>query len=504
MTHVFRSLLLIGATSTAAAAQSQLSLPSLFSDHVVLQREKPIHVWGEAAPAEAVEVRFHDQKLTATADALGYWQLWLAPERAGGPYTLTVHGAPNSTPINRTDILVGDVWIASGQSNMEMPLTGFTGAPLLNQDQEIANANQPTVRLLLQSRRTSPVVLSNTDAAWTLCTPETARSFSAVAYFFGREISKSQKVPVGLIDTTWGGTPAHAWMSSDAIGYYNLTSVMTDAGQIARDQGRADALKARYAAEDAAAKAANTSPAQHPRPANDHNGSWAPATLFNGMVAPYTRFTIKGAIWYQGETDTTPLRAPNYARVFSSLIQDWRTQWNQGQFPFYFVQISSYSNNNSGWPTTRDQQRLVAETVPNSGMAVIVDAGLTGNIHPPDKQTVGHRLALLARAHTYGESIAADSPTPVRATTEQGRARVWFDHAEGLHPVSAEAGEFEVAGEDGKFYPATTTVDGTTILAQSPSVPNPKTVRYGWKGTLTSFIVNGAGLPMGTFTMDIR
>lgn len=500
-----RCLLLPAALLCAAASQAQVTLPSLFSDHAVLQREAPIHVWGQASAGEQVEVRFHNQKMSATADAVGYWELWLKPEAAGGPYTLAAQGAGEPQAVERTDILVGDVWIASGQSNMEFPLSGFgTAAPLLNGAEEIAHATQPNIRLLLQARRTSPTVLMDTDAAWKQCTPETARTFSAVAYFFAREISAKEKVPIGLIDTTWGGTPAHAWMSSDAIAYYNLTSVMTDAGQIARDQGRADRLKAQYAAEDAASKAAGKPVVQHPRVPNEHGGSWAPSTLYNAMIAPFTRYTIKGAIWYQGETDAATLRAPNYSRVFGSMIQDWRTQWNQGAFPFFFVQISSFGNNDALWGTTRDQQRLVVETVPHTGMAVTLDVGLAGNIHPPDKQTVGHRLALLARAQVYGETLVSESPKPDRATAESGQARVWFRNAEGLHAQAGDPGDFEVAGDDGKFYPATVTIDGATTLARSASVANPRFVRYGWKGTVTSFVLNGAGLPLGTFTAEIR
>lgn len=499
-----RRLALPIALLSATALHAQVTLPSLFSDHAVLQREKPIHVWGQASNGEQVEVRFHNQKASAVADAFGYWELWLKPETAGGPYTLAAQGAGERQPVERTDILVGDVWIASGQSNMEFPLKGFTSAPLQNGADELAHATQPNIRLLLQAHRTSPTVVMDTDASWTLCNPDTASTFSAVAYFFAREISAKEKVPIGLIDSTWGGTPAHAWMSSDAIAYYNINSVLTDAGIIAREQGVADKLKAHYAAEDASAKAAGKPVAPHPRVPNDHGGSWTPATLFNAMIAPYIRYTIKGALWYQGETDATPLRAPNYSRVFGSMIQDWRTQWNQGPFPFLFVQISSYGSNDDTWGATRDQQRIVTETVPHTGMAVTLDVGLAKNIHPPDKQTVGHRLALLARSQVYGESLESQSPQPVRATAESGQARVWFEHADGLRGQAGELGDFEVAGEDGKFSAATATIDGNTILARSASVPNPKFVRYGWKGTVTSFVVNGAGLPLGTFLKEIR
>jgi sialate O-acetylesterase len=496
------SLLMSLACSTGLYAE--VRLPALFSDHAVLQRGQPIHVWGEASPNEAVVVRFHGQSVSGEADNLGHWEVWLKPESAGGPFTLSVQGAQDSKPLERSDILVGDVWLASGQSNMEFPLAGFTNAPLLHGDEEIAHANQPTLRLLIQPRRVSSAVQSDTNAAWTLCTPETARKFSAVAYFFGREISGAEHVPVGLIDTTWGGTPAQSWLSLDGISKFNLTSVMADAARVARDQGRADGLRAEFDAEDAANKVAGREPAQHPRLAGDHQGSWAPASLFNVMIAPFTRYTIKGALWYQGETDTTPERAPNYSRVFSALIQDWRTQWGEGPFPFLFVQLSSFSQNNIGWPTVRDEQRRVAEELAHTGMAVTLDVGLTDNVHPPDKQTVAHRLALLARASAYGEAISAESPALSRATAEQGQVRVLLSHADGLRSKSDEPGDFEVAGDDEHFVPAAATLDGSTLLVHSPTVLKPRFVRYGWKGTVTNWIVNAAGLPLGTFTAEVR
>ena len=230
------------------------------------------------------------------------------------------------------------------------------------------------------------------------CTPETASHFSAVAYFFGREISEREKVPVGLIDTTWGGTPAHSWISPDGLASANLTSVFEDAATIARDQGRADQIRANYAREDAAAQAAGKPLPSHPRIPMDHSGAWAPGTLFNAMIAPYTRFTIKGAIWYQGETDSDAKRAPYYLRVFSTLISDWRNQWGEGNFPFFFVQISSFNSPAPGWPVVRDAQRRTL-FMRNTGMAVTLDVGTPNNVHPPDKQTVGNRLGARRTRH---------------------------------------------------------------------------------------------------------
>ena len=486
--------------SCASTLNAEVMLPHVISDHAVLQREKPVRIWGWAAEGEKVTVKFHNQTVAAVGDGNGMWEAWLQPETAGGPYTLAVSGDKTSAPLERTDIMMGDVWIASGQSNMEFPLKGFTGAPLKDQDEEIAAANQPKLRLLVQKKRTSATPLSDSDDTWTLCTPETARDFSAVAYFFGREIAAKEGVTVGLIDTTWGGTPAHAWISPRGIGYANLPSVAMDAGKIAEDQAMADELKAWYAKEDAALRAAGQPVPTHPRIGNDHGGSWTPGTLYNAMIAPYAKYAIKGAIWYQGETDASPERAPNYLRVFSALIMDWRRQWAEGNFPFLYVQISSYGNG-ADWGTLRDAQRRTLE-LGATGMAVTLDVGLTGNIHPPDKQTVGARLAANALQMVYGAKAEGSSPTFVEATREGGAMRVWFLHGEGLTTKGKALGGFEVAGADHKFVPATGTIEKDTVVVSAPSVTAPRYVRYGWAGTVNDWFYNAVGLPGGTFTSE--
>jgi sialate O-acetylesterase len=490
---------------TAAAA---VQLPNVFSDHAVLQREQPVRIWGWANSGENVTVRFHGQTVSTQTDPFGNWEAWLKPEAAGGPYTLSVSGDGGGAAVERKDILVGDVWLASGQSNMEFPLEGFTGtipAPLKDGEKEIAEANHPRIRLLVQKKATSTVPLSEGSDVWTECRPETARHFSAVAYFFGREISEREHVPVGLIDTTWGGTPAHSWISPEAIASANLTSVFNDGGAIAREQGRADQIKANYAREDAALRAAGKPTPDHPRLAEDHGGAWAPGTLFNAMIAPYTRFTIKGAIWYQGETDSDAKRAASYHRVFSTLISDWRHQWGEGDFPFFFVQISSFNSTAPGWPVVRDAQRRTL-SLRNTGMAVTVDVGTPGNVHPPDKQTVGDRLALAARATVYGEKIEYSSPEFVQAATEPNAMRVWFSHAEGLTTRGQAVGGFELAGDDHNFVPATATIEKVgereTVVVTTPKIAFPRYVRYDWSGVVTTFLYNSAGLPAGTFTSE--
>ena len=490
--------------SAAAAVQ----LPNLFSDHAVLQRDRPVRIWGWGHAGENVTVRFHGQTVSTQTDPIGYWEAWLKPEPAGGPYTLTVSGDSTPTPLERKDILVGDVWLASGQSNMEFPLAGFTGtapAPLKDGEKEIAAANHPRIRLLIQKKATSTVPLNEASDAWTECTPDTARHFSAVAYFFGREISERENVPVGLIDTTWGGTPAHSWISPQALASANLTSVFEDAGTIAQDQGRADQIRANNAREDAALQAEGKPPVTHARITNDHGGAWTPGTLFNAMIAPYTRFTIKGVLWYQGETDSDAKRAPYYFRVFSTLISDWRHQWGEGDFPFFFVQISSFNSTAAGWPLVRDAQRRTL-VLRNTEMAVTLDVGTPDNVHPPDKQTVGNRLALAARATVYGEKIEYSSPEFLQATTEPNAMRVWFTHGEGLTTRGQEVGGFELAGDDHNFMPATAKIEkigeSDTVLVSSPKIAFPRFVRYDWSGVVTTFLYNRAGLPAGTFTSE--
>ena len=279
---------------------AEIRLPHVLSDHAVLQRERPIHIWGWASPFDMIRVLFHEQSVETKADGFGTWEVWLKPEEAGGPFTLTISDDKNTDKLLRTDILVGDVWIASGQSNMEMPLNGFSPEVRVKDgDKEIAAANQPMLRLLIQKRRASPVALEDTDDSWMRCTPETAKQFSAVAYSFGRKIAKKEHVPIGLIDMTWGGTPAHSWISPEGIGYAGLQSVAIDGGRIAREQGHADRLRAIFAQEDAAFAEAGKPVNTRGRIPNDHGGSWTPGTLYNGMVAPYVAYAIKGVIWYQ-------------------------------------------------------------------------------------------------------------------------------------------------------------------------------------------------------------
>ena len=498
MKHLLLALLCLA----PFAAEAEVRLPHAISDHAVLQRERPIHLWGWATPGAHLAAHFHAQTVPAVADEIGRWSLWLAPETAGGPYTLTVSGDGAEKTVS--DLLVGDVWFASGQSNMEMPLAGFgPGTLVKNGDEEIAHANHPSIRLLLVERKTSDVPMNDITTTWTECTPQTARQFSAVAYFFGREIATREKVPVGLIDSTWGGTPAAPWVSLDTLGSNpQLFPAFASRARFADMQPDMDLKLAEEKREDAAAAATGKAAPKHTW--HPEEGSWSPAGIYNGMIAPFAPMSIKGFIWYQGETNSAHDRAPYYESLFTGLIGDWRMHFAQGNLPFLFVQISSFSSPGEDWGTIRDAQRRTL-AVANTAMAVTLDIGLADNVHPPDKQTVGNRLALAARSMVYGEKVPYESPLFRQATVEQGNdgttaMRVWFNHGEGLTYAGKATTGFELAGEDGKFAPAQARVEGETVLVSSPSVPAPVYVRYGWMGVVESNLFNAAGLPASTFT----
>ena len=466
---------------------------------MVLQRERPIHIWGWSAPGEKVSVAFHGSRRDVVGGSLGTWSVFLPPEAAGGPYQLTVTGG---NKIVLDDVLVGDVWFASGQSNMEMPLKGFSGAPLKNSAEEIANAGQPQIRLLHIPRKTADFPLRNTDASWTACSPETASGFSAVAYFFGRELNAHEHVPIGLIDATWGGTVAEAWVSLETISAdAALMPVFATRAQMMQTQGEIAEIQAREKREDLAARQAGQAPPQHPwRP---DPASWAPAALFNGMVAPAVDYTIRGVIWYQGESNSRLAFAPMYARIFPALIADWRAQWHAGDLPFLFVQIANFkSNSTEEWAIVREAQRR-SLSVANTAMAVTVDIGDPDNVHPADKQTVGARLALAARALAYGENVEYSGPLYRQATPDAEGVRVWFDHAaNGLVAKGGDLQGFEIAGEDRRFMAANAHIDGKTVVAGSARVAEPKFVRYGWANAPVVNLFNADGLPASPFTSE--
>ena len=334
--------------SAGSLLRAEVKIPAILSSHMVLQRDQPIHLWGWAVPGENVAAEFNSSQQSAVADRLGHWNIFLPPQTAGGPYKLTIKG---TNLIELDDVLVGDVWFASGQSNMEMPLNGFPGAAMVtNSAEEIAKANQPKMRLLFVHHNTSDFPeIDYEGTSWTACTPETAAKFSAVAYFFGKQLADHENVPIGLIDSTWGGTPGEAWISMHGLAADSaLMPVFAEWATFADVQGDLPRLIEAEKKEDEAARTTNQPLPHHdwhPNPA-----SWQPAALFNGMVAPALGFRIKGAIWYQGESNASPTRANLYEKILPALIADWRTQWHEGDFPFLFVQIANFKAGRSYKP----------------------------------------------------------------------------------------------------------------------------------------------------------
>lgn len=482
------------------SANAEVKLPNILSGHMVLQRGRPIHLWGWADPGEKVTVTLRTASASTTADGLGHWSIFLPPEQAGGPYQVTIAG---TNTIVLDDVMIGDVWFASGQSNMQMPLEGFPGSAVLtNGAEEIRNSNHPSLRLLRIPDIASPYPQQDQPAKWTLCTPETAASFSAVAYFFGREIAEKEHVTVGLIDSSWGGTPGEAWISMDSIGAdASLMPIFEEWANKSDDyvdDARRIAMEKR---EDDEARGAGK-----PLPEHDWHpnlDSWNPAWLYNGMVAPAINYPIRGVIWYQGEANTAVDRAAMYQRVFPTLIQDWRKQWQQGSFPFLYVQISAFTASPSeNWPAVREAQRRTL-ALRDTGMAVTIDIGTPDNVHPPDKQDVGHRLALAARALTYGGQVEYSGPMYRQARFVGDQFQVWFDHTSGgLVAKGGKLTGFEIAGEDKKYVPADARIEGNAVVVSSTSVPEPRFVRYGWANAPVVNLFNGAGLPASPFTSE--
>jgi sialate O-acetylesterase len=476
----------------AATADAAVTLPAVLGEHMVVQRDVPFHLWGQAAPGETVTASFRGQSRAAAADELGRWSLYLPPQPAGGPFALTV-GASNT--IRLEDVWVGDVWVAAGQSNMEWTLDAAEGG-----EAEIARASHPEVRFLRATRVTSryPVDDVATDG-WRVCTPQTAPKLSAVAYFFVSQVRERHRVPVGVIDASWGGAPLSAFTPLTTLANDPALQPAILHWSRMADRHATTLLEIEREKRDIAAAKEK---GQEPPPPLWRPGleAWSPAGIYNAMIAPLTPHAIRGVIWYQGESDASAERAPVYARLFAETIRSWRRAWGVGDFPFLFVQLANWTAGpGNAWPELREAQRQTL-SVAGTAMAVTIDAGNPKDIHPRDKKTVGSRLALAARALAYGETLPWSGPLFRQATPEGAALRGHFDHAEGLAtrgggPVAG----FEIAGADGRYVPAEARIEGTTVVVTSATVPAPRAVRYGWADNPVVSLYNAAGLPASPF-----
>ena len=395
----FAAVIAGGLTSLQAA----VTLASPFTDHAVLQRGIEIPIWGNAEAGEKVTVTFDGQNLSVTTGADGRWLVKLAAHQAGGPYDLTIAG---TNTITLSDVLVGEVWICSGQSNMEWTVKQSRDA-----EQEIAAANFPKIRHFAVEKKVSEQPLSTCKGSWTVCSAKTAGNYTGVGYFFGRTLAQELDVPIGLIHTSWGGTPAESWTSRPA-----LTSTPLFSDSVSAWDKRVENLPAalekykktmeQWAKDAAAAKSEGKSEPKKPRAPEDKITQNSPTALFNGMINPLVPYGIKGAIWYQGEANTG--RAKNYHALLSLMIADWRQSFGQGDFSFYIVQLANHMERkpeptDSGWAALREAQYLTTTTVKNTGLAIAIDIGEAKDIHPKNKQDVGFRLALNALAKDYGK-----------------------------------------------------------------------------------------------------
>lgn len=458
-------LMLVGTPSRAA-----VRLPNVLGSGMVIQRDTDAAIWGWADPGEAVRVRASwsaDATGEARADDRGRWRVILRTPRAGGPFTITVEG---TNTITLGDVMSGDVWVCSGQSNMEWPLAASKDA-----DRAVGQATHAGIRLYdvtnvtaATPRDDSPAQTLGSAPGWTACSPASAKGFSAVAYYFARELHESLGVPVGLIGSNWGGTPAEAWTS--AVGLADFPEFAPALAKL----GEPDAKP----------------------------GPGTPASLYNGMIAPLTPMAIRGAIWYQGESNVG--RAEQYARLFPAMIADWRRAFGR-EFPFYFVQIAPFAyKGDTGAAAELRVAQAAALALPQTGMVVTMDVGDPLDIHPRDKQTVGERLARLALHRTFGKTdVPCDGPEFASARAEGSGVRVVLRHAEGLESRGGPPEGFEVAGADGVFRKAAARVEGDAIVLNAEGVREPRAVRFGWGAASGSNVFNRAGLPLASFRAGV-
>ncbi len=500
----FSALVLLFGSSWASFA-AELKLPALISDNMVIQRDTKVPLWGTADPGERVTVTLGDQQRSAVADNRGRWRVELGPFPAGGPHRLTIATARSKVVVK--NVLVGEVWVCSGQSNMAFALRGA-----LNAEWEIASATYPKIRLFMVERATADHPLSDVVGQWVECSPQTVPGFSAVAYFFGRELYTTLGVPVGLIESAWGGTPAEAWTSAETLAADPYFKPILDRwAQITANYPKAleqyQKKLEQWKEQAKQARARGKNPPRRPRPpAGGPDDPHRPSVLFNAMIAPLTPYAIRGAIWYQGESNAS--RAYQYRKLFPAMIQDWRRHWNRGDFPFLFVQLANFMQrkpepSESAWAELREAQ-LMALSLPNTAMAVIIDIGEANDIHPKNKQGVGHRLALAARAIVYGEDIEYSGPLFETMTIEGNKVRIRFSHvggglvAKGGGPLKG----FAIAGVDRKFVWAQAKIEGDSVVVWSEKVPHPVAVRYAWADNPECNLYNKEGLPASPFRTD--
>jgi len=450
--------------SFSGTCVGQTQLPGFFSDHMVLQQKEQVSIWGQDLPNTTITLTGSwGEKVITQSGKKGEWKAQIPTPEAGGPYTLKVTG---SQKIILSNVMIGEVWLCSGQSNMQMPMKGFINQPVHNSNEAILSSKNHKIRLFHTKRDASTRPLKDVEGQWTPANPSTVKDFSATAYFFGRQLEESLDIPIGLIHTSWGGSRIEAWMDARTLSDFPSVEI--------------------------------------PRRVPMSKKQKKPTLLYNAMLHPFVGYNLKGIIWYQGEANRA--EAQNYKKLFPAMIRSWRDQWQQGMFPFYFVQIApfNYRNNNSAF--LREAQLQTMKTTENTGMAVTLDIGACNRIHPREKEKVGERLAYWALSKTYGiEGIACSGPVYKNMErTGNGKIKLTFDHAiNGLASFGKKLKGFEIAGKDRIFHSASARINrDKTLSVWSKQVENPVAVRYGFTNCPEATLFNVSGLPASSFRTD--
>ena len=453
--------------------KSEVKLPALFSDHMILQQQSNVAIWGWAKKGSAITVTasWNKKAVTTKTDAAGKWRLYITTPKAGGPYKITLS---DGVPLLLEDVLIGEVWLCSGQSNMEVPMKGFMGQPILGANEAILHAQNKNIRVITVPRAASLDPLENFKGQWEQASPASIAEFSATAYYFGTLLNEILDVPVGLLHVSYSGSNIEAWMDASWLRDLGVKDLPTKGDSV-------------------------------------HTPNRTPTLLYNGMLHPVIGYGIKGCIWYQGESNYTD---PDlYEKLFEKMIKEWRVQWGLGDFPFYYAQIAPFNyaqfpqkevkeKYNSAY--LRDVQRKAMKTIPNCGMAVLMDTGEKDNIHPRDKKTAGHRLAYWALGKTYDiQGFSYASPSYDRMTIKDSTIIISFDNApNGITSFGETLTSFEIAGKDKKFYPAIAILGRKSVTVSSPQVKEPVAVRYAFKDFVKGDLFGTSGLPVSSFRTD--
>lgn len=492
---------------TVLAQSAKIKLPSIFGDNMVLQQNQKINIWGTAGSGEKISIRICDYSIECVADENGKWKTEIPPMKHGGPFEMTI--AAGDT-IKLKNILIGEVWLASGQSNMEMQLFKCAGGA-----DEIINANYPSIRFFIVKHKVAAQTMDDCEGEWVECSPKSAKNFSGAAFYFAKNLYEGLQLPVGVIQSTWGGTPAEAWMpveilNSDpdfkpilerwnkkmdvyptAIKDYNLSK---------------DKLIAEWRVDSAKAEASGMAPPRKPPVPEGPGNRNTPGGLYNGMIYPLAPFNLRGVIWYQGEANAS--RAHQYRKLFPTLINNWRELWSNDNLPFYFVQLPNFFRqpepSKSGWKELREAQ-LHALKLPNTGMAVTIDIGDPMNLHPENKKDIGLRLSYWALNKIYGKKDVICSG-PIYESHEIKGDKIILKFVQMDSPFLIKGGGdlkgFEIAGSDKIFYTANAEINGQNILVWNDKVKSPVSVRYAWSDNPDCNLFNKAGLPASPLRTD--